>query len=75
MKPSEKTEEIEEFLVKLLGKERREIIRGDECVGCDNPNLSFRDEDSIKEYTISGFCQDCQDSIFNEHRDEGVIPF
>lgn len=36
----------------------------DACVGCDSPNLNFRDELSRKEYGISRFCQTCQDGVF-----------
>jgi len=30
----------------------------------------FRDELSKREYTISGFCQDCQDKIFAPDEDD-----
>lgn len=32
--------------------------------GKDMSNPSFRDEKSIKEFKISGLCQDCQDNYF-----------
>lgn len=32
--------------------------------GKDMSNPSFRDEKSIKEFKISGLCQDCQDKTF-----------
>ena len=32
---------------------------------CSEIEHSFRDELSLKEYKISGMCQDCQDEIFN----------
>ena len=39
-----------------------------ECVTCDNKitDMDFRDEISIKEYGISGMCQECQDSVFGK---------
>ena len=34
------------------------------CVMCDNVIGNFRDFISMKEYGISGLCQDCQDGVF-----------
>ena len=34
------------------------------CASCGAKNLLFRDELSMKEYTISLLCQNCQDLIF-----------
>jgi len=66
--PSYKSEEIEAALEKTFGIDRRAAIKADRCVaepvGCGGPAADFRDELSKKEYTISGFCQKCQDSFF-----------
>jgi len=35
-----------------------------ECIICKGQINSFRDELSIREYKISGMCQDCQDETF-----------
>jgi hypothetical protein len=47
-----------------------EAVRDKKCVpgpfGCGGPATEFTDEISRKEYTISGLCQRCQDSIFNK---------
>ena len=47
---------------------RRESVRDGLCVqppfGCGKPATEFRDALSIKEYRISGLCQNCQDAIF-----------
>ena len=42
-------------------------VRNGECITCDSKitNEGFSDEISIKEYGISGMCQECQDSVFN----------
>jgi len=42
------------------------------CVTCPNPilDMDFRDEISIKEYGISGMCQECQDRVFGEPEEE-----
>lgn len=40
-----------------------------ECPICSeqfNPTKDFRNADSQKEFTISGMCQSCQDSVFGE---------
>jgi len=31
-----------------------------------DPRTEFRDPLSVKEFTISGLCQKCQDSVFGE---------
>lgn len=36
------------------------------CVTCGNPSGDFRDDLSWKEFTISGMCQECQDSVFGK---------
>ena len=40
---------------------------------CEAKNLrsiiSFRDHLSLKEYRISGMCQDCQDAVFSEEEE------
>jgi len=43
-----------------------EQVTNHECVTCDNQitDDGFRDEISVKEYGISGMCQQCQDSVF-----------
>lgn len=64
--PSKKNPGIENFLEKNFG--RTTAITDHTCLkpplGCGKPITGFRDELSRKEYGISGFCQDCQDSIF-----------
>lgn len=69
MKPSEKSEGMEQALTKMFGFDRRDSITGGFCTGfgCLASGItenSFRDEISLKEYTISGLCQDCQDKVF-----------
>jgi uncharacterized CHY-type Zn-finger protein len=36
------------------------------CVTCGGKIEGFRDVLSVKEYSISGMCQSCQDSVFGE---------
>ena len=71
-KPSEKSEAIEDVIQNIFGHNRRELIQNDCCVpppvGCGREGIAegFRNEISRREYTISGLCQKCQDSIFGE---------
>jgi hypothetical protein len=68
MKPTRKAVPIERLLETIAG--RTSAIKSDHCVaspiGCGKPVLvnEFRDELSLKEYRISGLCQQCQDEIF-----------
>lgn len=68
MKPSEKSEALEQQLIRIFGHDRRKAIESDHCVptpvGCGKPITDFRDEQSRKEYTISGLCQACQDAFY-----------
>ena len=43
------------------------------CVSCPNDilDMHFDNELSIKEYGISGMCQDCQDKAFGGVEEEG----
>ena len=42
------------------------LVEGGQCPTCEKPvsNDSFRNALSLKEFRISGMCQECQDSIF-----------
>ena len=48
---------------------RREIIKKTQlrnCTWCKTQVKKFKDQISVKEYFISGLCQDCQDKTFVE---------
>ncbi len=64
--PTQKAPEIDQVIKDILGINRVESIKSDKCVFGDPPHdaKEFRNEISRKEYTISGMCQKCQDSIF-----------
>lgn len=68
MQPSHKSPQLEAELKRVTGIDRRKAIESDHCVpppiGCGKPITPFKDEQSRKEYTISGLCQYCQDIIF-----------
>jgi len=67
--PTQKDPSIEAAIRGQFGMDRREAIKADQCqpppMGCGSPvTAEFRDEDSKKEFAISGLCQRCQDSIW-----------
>jgi len=66
MKPSDKAPKIE-MLLEVLGGRTTAIVNR-QClpppIGCGRPITPFRDNLSLKEYRISGLCQECQDKIF-----------
>jgi hypothetical protein len=62
MEPAIKSPAIEALLEKMSG--RTTAIKSDTCAWCKKPVGEFHDELSKKEYTISGFCQKCQDKVF-----------
>ena len=39
------------------------------CILCEKPVNKLRDQLSIREFYISGMCQDCQDSAFGEYNE------
>jgi len=55
---------IEQMLTNLTGVSRVGAVAEASCVMCKGEASSFTDELSKKEYTISGMCQDCQDSVY-----------
>jgi len=66
MEPTKKAHAIDSLLQEMFGIDRTETISENKCVFCGKPVLGrdFRDEQSLKEFTISGICQSCQDEIF-----------
>ena len=59
-----KNSDVEAMLSKLTGVSRIGAVAEASCVTCSGNATSFRDALSEKEYTISGMCQSCQDSVF-----------
>lgn len=53
------------FTQAVFGRTRSESIKTAICVTCGGDAENFKDAISIKEYTISGLCQKCQDSVFD----------
>jgi hypothetical protein len=57
---------LENFSQTAFGRSRQECMNIGRCVTCGKmvKDNEFRDSLSIKEFGISGMCQDCQDSVF-----------
>jgi len=70
MEPSQKSEQVDNDITRLFGIDRRASIRGCLCTSCGQPASVFRDGLSRCEYSISGLCQACQDTVFSEPQDE-----
>jgi len=63
-KPVKRNPEIEKLLEKVSPHPYRKSIETNTCTWCGGDASTFRDELSEKEYTLSGFCQECQDETF-----------
>ena len=55
---------LDKIAIKMWGRTKTEASKKQVCVCCGQPANKFRDTLSTKEYTISGFCQKCQDKTF-----------
>lgn len=62
--PTPKSKNIDDLLTAITGKDRGDSIRNNICTTCSRSAEQFKDALSAKEYTISGMCQACQDSVF-----------
>lgn len=62
--PTNKAREIEELLTSIAGISRQDAAKQNICTWCKKPADLFRDQLSMREYQISGFCQECQDETF-----------
>ncbi len=66
IQPTIKSKEINQLLDSVTGRSRIQAVNDKICVTCDETNVSFKDEISVIEYSISGMCQTCQDNFFEE---------
>ena len=58
------TKILNDFSKDTFARERSERIKENCCIVCGSEITGFRDELSVREYQISGMCQDCQDYVF-----------
>jgi hypothetical protein len=64
IKPTNKSQGIDDFLTEFTGRDRRATILARKCCTCEGDAEEFRNRLSEREYAISGMCQKCQDSVF-----------
>ena len=69
MKASSKSTALDQFILKLTGKNRVDTIARDLCMTCSDPDTEFRNAKCLREFTISGMCQRCQDEVFGSMED------
>ena len=67
--PTQKSPQLENMLL-ALGFDRRPAIKQDICAKCGNDARRFKDEESEREYTMTGWCQRCQDIFYADLIDE-----
>jgi len=65
-----KDQAITDLMSALTGKDFLFTKATNHCMTCSEPNMEFTDQLSIKEYNISGMCQDCQDGVFGGEEEE-----
>lgn len=61
---TDKAPELDQLITDMFGIDRKTNIHADTCVFCKQPATEFKDELSRREFSISGICQSCQDSMF-----------
>jgi len=64
MKTERMNAELDNMSLDIFGRSRTLAFAGRQCVACGAAVKQLRDALSEKEYTISGMCQSCQDSVF-----------
>ena len=55
---------LDMMIMDQTGKTMEQHYEDATCTWCSEPVSAFRDPLSAKEYSISGFCQKCQDETF-----------
>jgi hypothetical protein len=67
--------DVDAIYKKISGKTLTQHLNDNTCWGCGQDVLKkgFRDELSVKEYTISALCQKCQDITFEEPEEDEVF--
>ena len=64
VEPTSKAPAIDLIISETAGSSREIQIASQKCVWCNGDAIDFKDYLSVKEYSISGMCQVCQDKTF-----------
>lgn len=60
--------------MRMFGRVYSKCKRDWICVSCGKEVEGFKDDLSMREYEISGFCQKCQDKVFgNDYPTDGTL--
>lgn len=51
-------------MIKKIFPEKYKLIQKGQCPSCKKVIEGFRNAISLKEYRLSGLCQECQDGVF-----------
>ena len=70
MKSSSVINHLENITMNAFGRSRVLSIAGNSCVVCGKASTNFKDEVSRKEFSVSGMCQTCQDSFFDDQSED-----
>ncbi len=62
---------LDNLSTRAFGRTVKEAQQQRICTCCGKPVTGFRDSVSLSEYGITGYCQECQDEVFNSEEDEG----
>jgi hypothetical protein len=57
---------LSSLISNLYGTSRETSMKNHTCVKCKKDAIQFRDTTSVDEYTLSGWCQNCQDNFFGK---------
>jgi hypothetical protein len=53
--------------IRSIAEEDAQVaIRTNECMECNNPRMMFKNVYCVREYRISGLCQNCQNLAFED---------
>jgi len=66
--PAKKSKAIRDVQSYLVGTNIEQAIRNNVCVRCKGPANVFNNAKSEKEFTITGYCQLCQDFVYDHIR-------
>lgn len=64
--PTEKSSAVESVISSLFGKDRRSYILAGKCIITGEDAGPFRDDNSRREYEISGMGQKAQDDFWSD---------
>jgi len=62
--PIKRARPLSKFLESVFGASPEESIKKNKCVRCKKDAEKFDNTISAKEYTITGYCQECQNWVF-----------